>query len=231
MHNEIHKTAILLFARTAETEARHKMVCPGNNSTTNYRVLKTMHEHTMRVAQGSCMDVFHVSELSQHGATFGERLRSAFFQVFQEGYERVLAIGNDCVNLTGDDLDLAANKFTHEHLLLGPARDGGVYLLGISRKRFFSFDFDGVNWRTNLVLEQLQAMDPGAILLPTLSDIDSADDLCRVLLSAAVPARLVHNLRTLVPGNTAHYSIVREVALSRAEFPGQESRRGPPASA
>lgn len=231
MNNALDNTAILLFARTAEAEARHKTVCPGNDPTANYRVLKTLEDNAFRTAHHSGMSVFHVSELEQHGTTFGARLQSAFEQVFSQGFERVLAIGSDCAQLTGDHLGLAGHQFTQEHLLLGPARDGGVYLLGISRKRFYALDFDGIDWCTDSVFSQLQAIDPNAILLPALSDIDNADDLCRVLLSASVPHKLRNALRALVPGNPAHYGVVQETPITKAEFLSEESRRGPPTSA
>ena len=108
MHQAAGNTAILLFARTAEAEARHKLVCGNRGASANYRLLKTLVNHATEVAEQSGLPVFHITELEQRGHSFGARLQHAFEQVYAHGFERVIAIGSDCAHLTPSMLSNAA---------------------------------------------------------------------------------------------------------------------------
>lgn len=133
MHQLPQNTAILLFARTAEAEARHKSVGGNRGASANYRLLKTLVHHATDVAEQSGLPVFHISELEQRGHSFGARLYHAFEQVYAQGFERVIAIGSDCAHLTPTMLSNAAQQLSKRSMVLGPARDGGVYLMGLTQ--------------------------------------------------------------------------------------------------
>ena len=221
-------TAILLFARTAEAEAQHKHLSRGRGASANYRLLKTLVHHAEDVAQQSGLPVFHISELEQHGNSFGERLHHAFEQVYAQGFERVIAIGSDCAHLTPGMLATAAQQLHQQGMVLGPARDGGVYLLGLQQNAFARMDFSAIDWRTGRVCKQLQNALPSAAMLRILSDIDHTEDLCRVLLSGSLPAKLLRALSAFAPGNPVHVVPVQERALSTVDVRSARSRRGPP---
>jgi len=231
MSSNTQHTAILLFARTAEAEARHKRVCAGQSASTNYQVLKHLEHHAEAVATQSGLPVFRVSELEQYGNNFGARLHNAFEAVFEQGYTNVLAIGSDCAQLSATNLAHAASQLQQHQTVLGPARDGGVYLLGLSKAQFYRSNFAEVSWCTQNVFEQLKAFDAKAVVLATLSDIDRTADLVRVLLSNTLPETLLRSLRALLPVNPAHYTVVQEAPVRNTTFLAAQSRRGPPMSA
>lgn len=115
----------------------------------------------------------------QRGADLGERMENAFATLFAEGYSRVVIIGSDCPGLTTEQIGHAFTLLESEPLVVGPARDGGYYLLGMNRlhKRLF----DQVPWSTNQVLEEtLKRAEAAGIrvgMLAPLYDIDTLDDL------------------------------------------------------
>lgn len=114
------------------------------------------------------------------GADFAERLTHAFQTIFEKGYEHVIAIGSDCPALHAPMIQKASQAVSSHGAVLGPTKDGGVYLLGLSKHHFETSDFKSIDWKTGHVYRQLESLLPllgGQALLPVLSDIDNAKDL------------------------------------------------------
>ncbi len=115
----------------------------------------------------------------QHGADLGEKMRYAFEESFNSGYESVCIIGTDCLELTANILVDAFESLTHHDSVIGPAADGGYYLLGMNR--FIPEVFENKRWSTNSVCEDttddLKRLHYSCHLLPTLHDIDNEADL------------------------------------------------------
>ena len=92
-----------------------------------------------------------------------------------------LFIGSDAPDLTSDLLRNAANALNHADAVIGPAEDGGYWLLGLARA--VNRVFDGIDWSTDMVFSQTMArfaaagIDP--LLLPELADCDRPGDLAR----------------------------------------------------
>ena len=63
----------------------------------------------------------------------GCKMRSAFEEGFEEGYKRIVIIGSDLYDLTQEDIELAFERLKTTEVVLGPAQDGGYYLLGLTR--------------------------------------------------------------------------------------------------
>ena len=114
----------------------------------------------------------------QVGGDLGERMRNAFVAHLESGMEKVVLIGTDCPSLEGTHLVQAFEALEHSDLVLGPARDGGYYLIGMKRRA--DFLFEGITWSSELVLSQtlILAVEQGlrSSLLPILEDIDSLED-------------------------------------------------------
>lgn len=114
----------------------------------------------------------------QKGADLGERMKYAFQQVFAEGFHRAVIIGSDCAELTSDHLKKAYKRLKKWDLVIGPAEDGGYYLLGM--KRFHPQLFENINWSTNRVLRQTlnraEGLGLSPSLLPELNDVDYKED-------------------------------------------------------
>lgn len=115
----------------------------------------------------------------QNGKDLGERMSSAFQDAFEAGFEKVLIIGTDCPLITEEILNEAVSKLSSSDLVIGPARDGGYYLLGMSR--LYAQVFQGINWSTDQVLSQTvavaQKLGLSVSFLQEFSDIDTLEDL------------------------------------------------------
>ena len=133
-----------------------------------------------------------LSYVSQGDGGLGERLLSAAADAFHAGQAAAILIGTDCPALTAATLARAADALAAgSDLVVGPAADGGYYLLGT--RRLVPALFDGIDWGTSRVLAQtLAAADRLAlsrVLLPTLGDVDVPADLpaCRAALPPEPP--------------------------------------------
>lgn len=119
----------------------------------------------------------------QQGADLGMRMKHAFQQVFNEGYERVVIIGSDCLELSTEIIEQAFAALEKNDAVIGPATDGGYYLLGLTAMH--NRLFENISWSTNRVLDQTLAvfreLQLHYILLPQLSDIDEAADWIKIV--------------------------------------------------
>ena len=113
----------------------------------------------------------------QQGNDLGQRMEKAF-SLALERYDKAIIIGSDCVELNPQILEEAFRQLDHFPFVIGPAHDGGYYLLGMNG--FNPELFENIAWSTEKVLaqtiEKIEAMDEKYFLLPGLSDIDVAED-------------------------------------------------------
>ncbi|MDJ1182653.1 TIGR04282 family arsenosugar biosynthesis glycosyltransferase [Roseofilum casamattae] len=116
---------------------------------------------------------------TQGSGDLGERLHTGFGQGFAAGMSRIAAMGTDCPSLTPERLQEAFAALGDRDLVLGPARDGGYYLIGLSRA--VPELFQGIDWGTSEVFAQTMAIANRLGLsyhhLPMLPDIDRPEDL------------------------------------------------------
>lgn len=117
--------------------------------------------------------------IPQEGSSLGERISGAFERIFSSGQDKAVIIGSDCTNVTDAMIEETFTDLSHYDAVLGPAEDGGYYLLGL--KRFTPELFQEVDWSTELVLGQtlsrLDKLGYNYKLLETLRDIDNLNDL------------------------------------------------------
>lgn len=115
----------------------------------------------------------------QGGKDLGSRLTAAARRIFQAGPARLIIIGTDCPQLEPGMLQNAFEQLKRHDLVLGPAKDGGYYLIGMCQER--PEIFEGISWSTSRVLEQTKAQATRLGLsvgyLPQLTDIDIFADL------------------------------------------------------
>jgi rSAM/selenodomain-associated transferase 1 len=114
----------------------------------------------------------------QQGHGLGERMEHAFTRAFADGHDRVIIIGSDCPGVTTALLREALDRLDESDLVLGPALDGGYYLLGM-RKLHPSL-FREMNWSTTTVAKETRARAQVQGLtveeLTPLSDVDHLED-------------------------------------------------------
>ena len=115
----------------------------------------------------------------QEGKSLGERLVHAFGLAFGRGAQHVVIIGSDSPALPKAHLDHAFSALNDADVVLGPATDGGYYLIGLSRPCLRLFD--DVSWSGDQVFEKTaqnaQVQGYKLKVLPMHFDIDTFDDL------------------------------------------------------
>jgi rSAM/selenodomain-associated transferase 1 len=113
----------------------------------------------------------------QEGADLGARMARAFDQAFRGGARRVAIIGGDVPAVSREIVREAFRSLQDHDVVLGPARDGGYYLLALSRPR--PGLFRGIAWGTSSVLAATVKKATGLAvrLLEPLTDIDTLEDL------------------------------------------------------
>mgnify|MGYP006160412147 CR=1 FL=1 len=113
----------------------------------------------------------------QFGEDLGIRMLNAFKKSFGDGYEKVLIIGSDLYDLTSENIEKAFTDLENNDVVLGPAEDGGYYLLGMNS--LHSKIFKNKNWGTETVRKDTLAdlKDKKVHLLKELNDIDIFEDI------------------------------------------------------
>jgi hypothetical protein len=108
----------------------------------------------------------------------GEKMAAGFRATFEKGATKAVIVGSDCASLTKEIVDSAFAKLETHDFVIGPADDGGYYLLGM--KAFTPKIFQNIAWSTEAVFPQtvdfITNKNKTYALLPTLSDIDYEED-------------------------------------------------------
>jgi rSAM/selenodomain-associated transferase 1 len=116
---------------------------------------------------------------SQQGNSLGERMRNAFICAFESGFKRVILIGSDCPDISREIILQGFAHLQQTDIVIGPAYDGGYYLIGLRQPR--EGIFQDIEWGTANVFQQtcdkIKAAGLSFILLPKLRDVDRVEDL------------------------------------------------------
>jgi glycosyltransferase A (GT-A) superfamily protein (DUF2064 family) len=136
----------------------------------------------------------------QTGHALGDRLTMAFSErFFFHGTEKIVAIGVDDPRLDRAAIDHAFGILDSCEWVIGPAHDGGYYLIGCRGAAFDSSVFAGIEWGTASVLgatlARIRAADRTLAVLPTHHDIDVVEDLRRYAGDGATEGELPRLLR------------------------------------
>ena len=117
----------------------------------------------------------------QIGANLGAKMSNAFRQVFEREVSRAVLIGSDFPDLPAEIISEAFSALKIKHAVIGPAKDGGYYLIGFRLDTFSSAVFDGIPWSTAEVFERTMSIFTREGLdihqLPIWRDIDRPEDL------------------------------------------------------
>ena len=139
----------------------------------------------------------------QTGEDFNTRLLNAFRWTHAHGYQRTILIGSDSPHLTTDTIIQANKVLDSADVVLGPAEDGGYYLIAMHQP----YDvFSGIPMSTSIVLEMTLESARRQHLtvrqLDILFDIDEVTDLQRLAL-------LLTDNSALAPATAAHLATIR----------------------
>lgn len=194
-------TALLFFSRSASLEARNKAFVKSQDKV-NYNICDGLIRETKKVISTLDLPSFLIDETLQEGENFGQRLANAFELIFSKGFERVIAIGNDCPTLQIKDIHLAINKLNQGENILGPNTRGGVYLIGVRKDCFNSDDFASLRWQTAHLMADLTAYFEhvgGINLLTQRNDLNTLNDI-RLFLVSGQQSYLVVRLQEILNG-------------------------------
>lgn len=171
-------TAILVFANSAQTELANKAIPKGEG------LFAGLTRESLQKAQKTGLPYFHFTEKEQQGTCFGERFTNAIQAVFAKGFDNVITIGNDTPQLKTAHLLQAHHALQEGKTVLGPALDGGFYLMGIHKSNFDLETFNRLPWQRFSLFHRISTLlsvkDSLLYQLPVLGDIDTFNDVKRL---------------------------------------------------
>jgi len=144
--------------------------------TENLEVTKQVH-YSNKVHHNDLWDDAKFEKRQQQGADLGLRMQHTFEEGFKEGYEQIIIIGSDMHDLNQRELENAFSVLENNDYVLGPAEDGGYYLLGMRQLK--AELFQNKNWGTSSVLKDtLTNLENESLqLLPQKNDVDYYEDI------------------------------------------------------
>jgi rSAM/selenodomain-associated transferase 1 len=115
----------------------------------------------------------------QKGRGLGERMARAFEESFEQQYKRVVLMGSDIPLVNSSDITIFLNHLLTHQMVIGPARDGGYYMIGFQRGVPVRPLFENMAWSTPDVFKTTLARASGLTvrLEKTWFDIDTLEDL------------------------------------------------------
>ncbi|MGB5458944.1 MAG: TIGR04282 family arsenosugar biosynthesis glycosyltransferase [Eudoraea sp.] len=133
--------------------------------------------YSEEIPENDLWDKGNYTKQLQEGNDLGERMYNAFKSGFERGYQKIIIIGSDIYDLNSETIEAGFNSLENSDFVIGPAADGGYYLLGM--KTLNKEIFLNKNWGTETVLEDtLNNLNHKKVkLLQIKNDIDVYEDL------------------------------------------------------
>ncbi len=232
-HTGQANTAVLVFARTAGAEVSERL---GGLAVATRRLYN---EGLLRQVRGavvaSGLPALYFTQHEQRGATYGERLANACSDALARGFDHLVVVGGDCPGLRARHLVQAASELESGRSVIGRDRRGGVYLIGLSAKRFSAVAFAALPYCEPVLAKALcqhLTLTHGEtpVEIEVLTDVHDVRDLRRTwreLLSVALRRAL---RRFADSTSDLRRAFALPVARPALQFCVVVSRRGPPAA-
>lgn len=187
------KDSLIIFTRNPELGKVKTRLAKAIGNEKSLRIYKYLLSHTESVSRGinalktvyysvkiRSNDIWndeHYKKNIQIGNDLGERMYNAFKEQFNNDFEKVLIIGSDLPKLSEDIINNGFNALQNHDVVLGPAQDGGYYLLGL--KNPLKTIFKNKHWGGDSVLKDTltELNENSVFMLEELNDIDTFDDL------------------------------------------------------
>lgn len=188
------KEAIIIFVRNPELGKVKTRLAVTVGDHAALEIYKQLLQHTFDITDPIAADkyVYYHEEILeadiwnatgyykklQQGNDLGEKMNLAFAAVFSKGYHKVIIIGSDCLLLSSGIIEEAFIALDNHDTVIGPAKDGGYYVLGM--KKIIPSVFENKKWSTDTVcddtLKTILAAGLTAGFLPVLTDVDTEAD-------------------------------------------------------
>ncbi|MFC4634761.1 TIGR04282 family arsenosugar biosynthesis glycosyltransferase [Dokdonia ponticola] len=184
---------LLIFTRNPELGKVKTRLAQGIGEANALTIYKILLQHThdvvvkvsgkkrigysVKVRENDIWESSLFEKFQQEGEDLGQRMEHAFSEAFSDGYKKVVIIGSDLYDLQPQHLEQAFEALSTNDIVIGPAKDGGYYLLGM--RLLIPEVFKNKSWGSDTVLEKtLEDVRPYSLqVLEELNDIDFAEDL------------------------------------------------------
>ncbi|MCX2838135.1 TIGR04282 family arsenosugar biosynthesis glycosyltransferase [Salinimicrobium sp. MT39] len=184
---------LLIFTRNPEKGKVKKRLAQSIGDDAALKVYNYLLQHTVTITQPLPVEkwVYYSEALPendiwnkeffrkklQQGQDLGQRMEQAFSEAFKAGFKKVVIIGSDLFDIEKEDLKMAFLTLKDHEYVVGPAQDGGYFLLGM--KKPTPQLFRNKDWSTSRVLDQtLSELEQEKLkLLPVRNDIDTFEDM------------------------------------------------------
>ncbi|WP_324720882.1 TIGR04282 family arsenosugar biosynthesis glycosyltransferase [Salinimicrobium sp. HB62] len=192
-NNIFDRELLLIFTRNPELGKVKRRLAASIGDEAALKVYEMLLQHTLEVTQDLSVKkwVFYSEEIPkkdiwskenfnkklQQGRDLGERMQQAFSEAFSEGFQKVVIIGSDLYDLQEEDLKMAFLALDDHNYVLGPAQDGGYYLLGMTKPT--PQLFRNKTWSSASVFQQTRQdlKQEKLKILPVRNDIDTFEDM------------------------------------------------------
>ncbi|TVZ53083.1 TIGR04282 family arsenosugar biosynthesis glycosyltransferase [Dokdonia sp. Hel_I_53] len=187
------KNIVLIFTRNPELGKVKSRLAKGVGQASALEIYKKLLSHTkdvvstinctkrvgysIKVRNNDMWDNSIFEKFQQEGEDLGVRMYNAFEKAFADGYDNVLIIGSDLYDLRASHIKEAFNALHTNDAVIGPAQDGGYYLLGMNK--LVKDVFYNKEWGGDSVYKQtMEDLSTERVHnLAMLNDIDYAEDL------------------------------------------------------
>ena len=187
------KNIVLIFTRNPELGKVKSRLAKGVGQENALEIYKKLLSHTkdvvstlnctkrvgysVKVRDNDMWDNAIFEKFQQEGEDLGIRMQNAFEQAFADGYDNVLIVGSDLFDLRASHINEAFDALQSNDAVIGPAQDGGYYLLGMSK--LIKGVFYNKEWGGDTVFKStMNDLETANVhQLETLNDIDFAEDL------------------------------------------------------
>ncbi len=213
------KVAVLIFAQAQQRDQRRRGLSSNVGTLLSLPKLNAsvpgadLHWFCDRPVRGVAMrDRLTIHR--QQGKTFSQRFENAVEQLSAAGYEKIVIVGRDCPQLTGDDVNRAIELLDSRRLVVGPDHRGGCWLIAIhaaDREKL-----RGVRWQCDTDAAELMQRfaDSACAMLPARIDVDTAADLRLLRTYFACLRFLVLHRAT---GANVHLTLTKEQHFLRRQ--------------
>jgi uncharacterized protein len=191
---------LIIFSRYPEIGKTKTRMIPALGASGAAELQRQMSEHTIKIARqlqlsrpisieihfaGGSQELMQnwlggdLNYYPQINGDLGMKMQAAFDRALNNDRQKVITIGTDCPDINLAILQKAFDLLENCDLVLGPADDGGYYLIGLTA--LIPQLFKGIAWGTPEVLAQTQRIAKNLNLntayLTTLRDVDRPEDL------------------------------------------------------
>lgn len=181
-----NQTAVVIFALDVREELQKKQFFGADRGQSEH-LLHGLNQQIRSTVKSTGLPYFIIDSEKQEGKTFVNRYKNAIQSVFDQGFEHVIAVGNDSPELDKNTILTVANCINAGYnVVYGGTDRGGIYTLGLSRAAFQAFQFEKMSWQSDQLLSEFEAYrklnsDTCYSLKTTLAELNTNRDVSRFI--------------------------------------------------